>query len=67
MRRRFIIGALAIVALGVLLIRLYDSNSREPNESLEIVASGLEIPWSLAFSPDGRLFFTERSGRVKSP
>ena len=27
--------------------------------------TGLEIPWSLAFAPDGRLFVTERPGRVR--
>ncbi|MCS7234927.1 MAG: PQQ-dependent sugar dehydrogenase [Armatimonadota bacterium] len=26
---------------------------------------GLEIPWSLAFAPDGRAFVTERPGRVR--
>jgi glucose/arabinose dehydrogenase len=29
------------------------------------VASGLEIPWALAFAPDGRLFVTERPGRIR--
>lgn len=32
---------------------------------VEVIASNLEIPWSLAFAPDGRLFFTERPGRVR--
>jgi glucose/arabinose dehydrogenase len=27
--------------------------------------SGLEAPWSMAFAPDGRLFVTERPGRVR--
>jgi glucose/arabinose dehydrogenase len=31
---------------------------------VEVVATGLNIPWSLAFAPDGRLFVTERPGRV---
>ncbi|HEX6880172.1 MAG TPA: PQQ-dependent sugar dehydrogenase [Terriglobales bacterium] len=31
----------------------------------EIVASGLTIPWSLQFAPDGRLFFTEQPGRLR--
>ena len=30
-----------------------------------IIASGLEIPWSLAFLPDGSMIFTERPGRVR--
>jgi len=32
---------------------------------VEVVAANLQIPWSLAFAPDGRLFFTERPGRVR--
>jgi glucose/arabinose dehydrogenase len=64
MRRRAIIGALAIITLGLVLIRGYYSSPRGPSDGLEIVASGLEIPWSIAFSPDGRLYFTERPGRV---
>lgn len=32
---------------------------------VETLATGLELPWSLAFTPDGRLFFTERPGRVR--
>lgn len=33
---------------------------------VETVATGLEIPWAFAFTPDGRLLFTERKGRVRS-
>ena len=32
---------------------------------VQVVATGLQIPWSLAFAPDGRLFITERPGRVR--
>jgi glucose/arabinose dehydrogenase len=32
---------------------------------VQTIVTGLEIPWSLAFAPDGRLFFTERPGRVR--
>jgi aldose sugar dehydrogenase len=32
---------------------------------VQVVATNLDIPWSLAFTPDGRLFFTERPGRVR--
>lgn len=32
---------------------------------VETVVTNLEIPWSLAFAPDGRLFVTERPGRVR--
>ncbi|MEJ7576352.1 MAG: PQQ-dependent sugar dehydrogenase [Pyrinomonadaceae bacterium] len=32
---------------------------------VETVASGLEVPWSICFAPDGRMFFAERPGRVR--
>ena len=32
---------------------------------VETVAENLEVPWSIAFAPDGRIFFTERTGRVR--
>lgn len=30
----------------------------------ETMLENLMIPWSLAFAPDGRMFFTERVGRI---
>jgi glucose/arabinose dehydrogenase len=32
---------------------------------VETVADRLEVPWAIAFAPDGRMFFTERAGRVR--
>src|SRR5262249_61876328 len=32
---------------------------------VEMVASNLEVPWAIAFAPDGRAFVTERPGRVR--
>ena len=32
---------------------------------VEVVATGLEAPWALAFAPDGRLYVTERPGRIR--
>jgi glucose/arabinose dehydrogenase len=32
---------------------------------VETPVSALEIPWSMTFAPDGRLFVTERPGRVR--
>ena len=31
----------------------------------QVIARNLELPWALAFAPDGRLFVTERPGRVR--
>lgn len=30
-----------------------------------VFARGLEVPWAIAFAPDGRMFVTERPGRVR--
>lgn len=32
---------------------------------VEVVASGLTIPWSIVFLPDGRMWITERTGTVR--
>jgi glucose/arabinose dehydrogenase len=32
---------------------------------VETVIANLEVPWSIVFAPDGRMFFTERPGRVR--
>lgn len=40
----------------------------EPTEAsvqVETAVAGLEIPWEIAFSPDGRVFVTERPGRIR--
>jgi glucose/arabinose dehydrogenase len=36
------------------------------SSNLEVVASHLTVPWSMEFAPDGRLFFTERTGSLKT-
>ncbi len=33
--------------------------------TVQTVARNLQVPWSLAFAPDGRIFVTERPGRVR--
>ena len=36
-----------------------------PKFRVETVATNLEVVWSIAFASDGRMFFTERPGRVR--
>jgi aldose sugar dehydrogenase len=33
--------------------------------AVETYVQNLEVPWAIAFAPDGRMFFTERPGRVR--
>src|SRR5918993_610382 len=35
------------------------------NFRVETVIGNLEVPWSIVWAPDGRMFFTERPGRVR--
>ncbi len=37
----------------------------EAELTTDVVAQGLQEPWSLVFAPDGRLFFTEATGRLR--
>ena len=32
---------------------------------IETVADNLDIPWAIAWAPDGTIFFTERNGNIK--
>ncbi|KXA92756.1 hypothetical protein AKJ37_05710 [candidate division MSBL1 archaeon SCGC-AAA259I09] len=55
-----------------MLITLRKGEEKKPadNENLEIefevIAQNLEVPWDLDFAPDGRIFFTERPGRIRT-
>ncbi|HYJ88588.1 MAG TPA: PQQ-dependent sugar dehydrogenase [Pyrinomonadaceae bacterium] len=37
----------------------------QANFKVETVIGNLEVPWSIVWAPDGRMFFTERPGRVR--
>lgn len=51
-------------AAAVLLILAMAPGARgEP--PVDIVARGLDVPWALAFAPDGGLLVTERPGRIR--
>lgn len=65
---------LAFFSLGVLSCSAADgavdfpkvpASKSVPQFKVETVAENLEIVWSIVFAPDGRMFFTERPGRVR--
>jgi glucose/arabinose dehydrogenase len=61
--RRLIVAIAIVVVLSV--ITPGAGLAAVPSPSATPVQNGLVIPWDLAFSPDGRMFVTERPGRVR--
>ncbi len=37
----------------------------QPGVLVTVIQGGLEVPWDLAFAPDGRMLVTERIGRIR--
>lgn len=54
----------AIVAVVVLALVRFNG-TRQPSLRTEVIVTGLETPWAVAFAPDTRIFITERRGRVR--
>lgn len=55
----------ALAGTGLLLPLSGCSEKPQTGPRLEVVASGLELPWSLAFPPDGRILIAEKPGRIR--
>ncbi|HET6800829.1 MAG TPA: PQQ-dependent sugar dehydrogenase, partial [Nitrososphaeraceae archaeon] len=73
-----IIAASVVIAAGAVTIFVTPFDTTiplpEPNKTLNnngtnsgilIVAENLEVPWSIDIAKDGRIFFTEREGRIR--
>jgi glucose/arabinose dehydrogenase len=41
-------------------------NAATPDFNVETIARGLDTPWAMDFAPDGRIFLTERPGRIRT-
>jgi glucose/arabinose dehydrogenase len=77
MRSVALIGVVLLAGVGNIETRACSSHDSTPSSSevfttedgvrfrVEVAVKGLEVPWSLVFAPDGRLFVPERPGRVR--
>lgn len=43
---------------------IWDNAPKAQSRGVEVVASGLNVPWAIDFAPNGDLYFTERGGKV---
>jgi aldose sugar dehydrogenase len=41
------------------------SNSNNTRSGVQVLAGNLDVPWAIDIAEDGRLFFTERFGRIR--
>lgn len=64
MSRTLWLGLLALMT-GLVQAAPDEHPSELGTLTTEVVASGLEYPWALAFLPDGRMLVTERPGRLR--
>jgi len=39
--------------------------SNNMGSGIQVVAQNLEVPWAMDIAPDGRVFFTERTGKIR--
>lgn len=69
---RAVVTLAAALALTGLLAACGDSGTAIEGSTVastgyevETVVQGLRVPWDIAFAPDGRMFVTERPGRVR--
>lgn len=69
MERRNILISIGIAAMIIIIIINLTLPRNPPplpalEYRLEVIADNLEVPWAIDIASDGRIFFTERVGRV---
>lgn len=60
---------ISLAVLGLVLVAgaaaVLATWPRDPELRTTVIQAGLEIPWAIAFAPDGRMLVTERPGRIR--
>ncbi len=64
-RSWFLLLPVSLVAALALALLVARAGLAANTPGVLVVARGLEVPWALAFAHDGRLFVTERPGRIR--
>ncbi|MEM4311414.1 MAG: PQQ-dependent sugar dehydrogenase [Nitrososphaerales archaeon] len=60
------IGLILLLFLLTLFLIPYPQESyAQEDYKIEIIAKKLKVPWDMVFAPDGRIFITEREGKVR--
>ena len=59
-----ILRALSIALLAACALP-QEQLAATPDLKIEILIRGLDTPWAIDFAPDGRIFITERLGRIR--
>src|SRR5690242_19578551 len=54
-----------LLCAGVAGRRVVRRHALPDDIGLDTIATGLTVPWAMAFAPDGRIFITERPGRIR--
>jgi glucose/arabinose dehydrogenase len=54
-----------ILACAAALYLSTPSNNAAAESVTEVLVRGLDTPWALDFAPDGRIFISERPGRIR--
>lgn len=71
MNKAAMTGSIAVAAVAVILLLLPTTPVPLPPPTelnatgIEVIASNLEVPWAIDFADNGRIFFTERVGRLR--